>query len=104
MTKDCSVVWPGGADAKALSECREFAAECVIFDSNRAKCGRKRPTTTTTTATATTATNTTTATTTTATTPHTYPSAGKPALNVTQLFLALDVDTSGRLTYLDLST
>jgi len=101
MTKDCTVAWPGGADATALSECREFAAECVIFDTGRAKCGRARPTTTTTTTTTTTGTNTTTTATTNATTAPVTEPAG---LNTTQLFLSLDVDSSGRVTHLDLST
>ena len=101
MTKDCTVAWPSGADAAALIECRELAAECVIFDTGRAKCGRARPSTTTTTTTTTTGTNTTTTATTNATTAPVTEPAG---LNTTQLFLSLDVDSSGRVTYLDLST
>ena len=113
MTKDCTVAWPGGAAATTLSECREFEAECVVFDTNREKCGRTRASTTSTTTTTTTGTNTTTTTnataataTVTATVSNTsaITGAAKPVLNVTQLFVALDVDNSGRVTYLDLST
>ena len=107
MTKDCTVAWPGRAEATALSECREFVPECVIFDTNREKCGRTRASTTSTTTTTTTGTNTTTTTTTNATTTAAaataYPGSAKPGFNTTQLFLSLDVDNSGRVTYLDLS-
>ena len=38
MTKDCALAWTGAVDT-ALDECRETDSECVMFDSNREKCG-----------------------------------------------------------------
>ena len=49
MTKDCTVAWQGGAEATALADCRDFADECVVYDTDREKCGRTRASTTTTT-------------------------------------------------------
>ena len=123
MTKDCAVAWPGTADT-AMDECRELSPECVMFDTNRGKCGRKRAPTT---AITTTVTNATTNATTTSGAPDgaatrasvngngTAGAAGPsssagPAvdtsplgLNTTQLFLSLDVDGDGVVTYTDVT-
>ena len=39
MSKDCTVAWPGAVDT-AVEECRGMKADCVMFDTNREKCGK----------------------------------------------------------------
>ena len=115
MTKDCTIAWPGPADT-ALEECRDFDSECVIFDTNREKCGRTRASTTSTTTTTTTTTINATAMAGSgggggegarAANNGTAAGNGKETaplgLNATQLFLSLDVNRDGSLTYTDVS-
>ena len=108
MTKDCTVAWQGGAETTALADCRGFAGECVVYDKNREECGRTRASTITTTTTGPTTTVTTNTTAAAAAdsnaTDADADAADELGLNTTQLFLSLDMDDTGTLTYADLST